>query len=153
MSYSNVKSLDFSSAVRDWTEKTKEDIETVFHMATKEVAATMQKIGPSTGYPGGQGGAMPVMTGHLRSSVEVSLTSLPMVNPESYPPQGTPLRSIPYDRDALNALIESAKLGDTIYIGYTAAYAGYQDVIRHFVDFGSMSWPNIVEREAMMVFQ
>lgn len=145
--YTNIQRKNFAAAIEGWVGARKEQVEFVLHESTKEVVEQMQRIGPSSSYPQGEGGAMPVDTGWLRDSIEVSHSQMPQINPESFPPEDAGPKSIPYDKGRVDAAIEAAKLGGVIYIGYTAAYAGIQDAYRNFVAFAGIQWMRIVERK------
>ena len=140
----SVYNLKFSAQINNWTDATSEKITEVFHESSVTVVDRMQKIGPSSSYPTGQGGNMPVDTGWLRASIRASLLIMPTIDKESFPPEGAGPKSIPYNSDTIDNVIYSANLGETIYIGYTAAYAPNQEEIRAFTRLAAMMWTSIV---------
>lgn len=149
-------SAGFAEKVAAWTREAQRAIEVVFVESTVEVTDFMQIIGISTAYPSGQGGYLPVDTGWLMHSIQVSLSAMPMINPDSYPPEGAQpgagLHLIKWDSEVTYAEIRSAKIGETIFIGYTAAYSAWQEyaspTIKGFVRKAAQRWPSIVEAVA-----
>jgi hypothetical protein len=136
--------LSFSTAVAQWADKVEGAVEAIFKEATQEVVEEMQK-------PVGQGGRMRVDTGFLRASLLASSTSMPAINASAKPVEGgayTP------DCGQIEAVIAGADIGDTLYFGYTASYAGYREYGANgqpadgFVRLAAQSWPIIVDRKA-----
>jgi hypothetical protein len=147
-----VSNLDFTKQVQGWADATGEKLKQVFHESTIDTLQEMQKIGPSSAFPAGQGGRMPVDTGWLRASIRVVLGGdVPSIDPSSYPPHDAGENSIPYDQSGNEATIMSAELGTTIAVGYTAAYAELQEYgsgkspPRAFVGVAVIMWPSIVQ--------
>lgn len=65
-----------------------------------------QEVAQRAGVPEARGGKMPVDTGNLRNSVGASTTGMPGANAQ--PPE---------------LVLLTVQLGDSIYVGWTAAYA------------------------------
>lgn len=128
---------EFVAHVDRWVAQTRERITAVFRESTQRVIARMQ-------VPVGGGGNMPVDTGFLRASVRASLSQMPAINPEAFPPEGAGENSVAYDDSVVVLTIAQAQFGQTIYVGYTAAYAGFQEARRGFVRLAAMEWPRIV---------
>ncbi len=136
--------LSFSAAVAQWADKVEGAVEAVFKEATQEVVEEMQK-------PTGQGGRMRVDTGFLRASLLASSTSMPAINASAKPVDG---RTYASDFAQVEAVIAGADIGDTLYFGYTAAYAGHREYGSNgqpadgFVRLAAQNWPIIVDRKA-----
>jgi hypothetical protein len=136
--------LSFSAAVAQWADKVEGAVEAVFKEATQEVVEEMQK-------PTGQGGRMRVDTGFLRASLLASSTSMPAINALAKPIDG---RAYTPDFAQVEAVIAGADIGDTLYFGYTAAYAGHREYGSNgqpadgFVRVAAQNWPVIVDRKA-----
>lgn len=124
---------EFSAAVDKWVLKSKNRAEAVFRESTQRVVSEMQK-------PVGAGGNMPVDTGFLRASVRASLSAMPTIDKGS---RGADI-SVSYDSSPVVMTIARAKLGQTIYVGYTASYAPYQENSRGFVRLAAAQWQSIV---------
>ncbi|OOG61984.1 hypothetical protein B0E45_31755 [Sinorhizobium sp. A49] len=136
--------LSFSAAVAQWADKVEGAVEAVFKEATQEVVEEMQK-------PTGQGGRMRVDTGFLRASLLASSTSMPAINASAKPIDGRPYTP---DFAQVEAVIAGSDIGDTLYFGYTAAYAGHREYGSNgqpadgFVRLAAQNWPIIVDRKA-----
>lgn len=65
-----------------------------------------QRVAQRAGVPEARGGKMPVDTGNLRNSVAGSTTGMPAVGAQ--PPE---------------LVLLTVRLGDTVWVGWTAAYA------------------------------
>ena len=160
---------NFAAQVEAWVAESSDLAEGVFHESVQRVVAIMQTPGPSkasiakqveTGgglgkngraskkamgpvKPGNLGGRLPVDTGFLWHSFQMSTAGLP------------PLRENPsgrgdytYEPGPVNAVITNAELGQTLYGGYGAKYAakvnyGYGYM---FVDMALQQWPQIVNQ-------
>lgn len=108
--------------------------------------------------PGGEG-RLPVDSGFLRASLEVSIgETLP---PIKQPPEGE--GNFTWDVDEVRLILEGAKLSDTITAAYTAAYArrieygfkgkdslgrAYNQSGSRFVALAAQRWPQVVAQEA-----
>ncbi|AEH79649.1 hypothetical protein SM11_chr2395 [Sinorhizobium meliloti SM11] len=136
--------LSFSAAVAQWADKVEGAVEAIFKEATHEVVEEMQK-------PVGQGGRMRVDTGFLRASLLASSTSMPAINASANPVAGGTYAA---DFGQIEAVIAGADIGDTLYFGYTASYAGHREYGANgqpadgFVRLAAQNWPLIVERKA-----
>lgn len=147
----------FSASIEKWAKATMEDVENVFKEAAQRVIEKMQTVGPSKARPGGgAGGHMPVDTGFLRASLVASLNS-PTTGITVAPKD---VGAHQYNEGQVSLVILSARLGDSIYAVYTAAYArrleygffGVDSLGRQynqggygFVRLAAQQWPKIVE--------
>ena len=132
---------NFSAAVSAWVMQTQQRAEAVFRESAQRVIAEMQK-------PVGAGGNMPVDTGFLRASLQISTdkpASMTAVN------KGEQRHFIP--KPAV-LTIATVKYGQTIYASYTAEYASFVNYGtskmqgRHFVETAAQKWPQIVAKVA-----
>lgn len=139
--------LSFSAAVAGWTEKVPEAVEAVRNESAKEVVRDMQTLRS-------EGGRMRFDTGFLWSSLMASTASMPRINPNAHPIEGG---SYSFDFSQVEAVIAGASLDDTLYFGYTAAYAAYREYGANgqpadgFVRMAAMNWNQIVNRNAQKV--
>ncbi|CAD7023157.1 hypothetical protein REJC140_00112 [Pseudorhizobium endolithicum] len=136
--------LSFSAQVAAFAEKVPGAIEAVFKESVQEVVEEMQK-------PVAQGGRMRIDTGFLRASLMASTAAMPRINPGAQPSEGG---SYSADFGQIEAVIAGADVKDTLYFGYTAAYAGFREFGSNgqppdaFVRSAAQQWQGIVERQA-----
>lgn len=138
--------LSFGAAVAQWADKVEGAVEAIFKEATQEVVEEMQR-------PVGQGGRMRVDTGFLRASLLASSTSMPAIS------AAKPVEGGTYTPDfgQIEAVIAGAAVGDTLYFGYTAAYAGHREYGANgqppdaFVRLAVQNWGMTVDRTAKKV--
>lgn len=139
--------LSFSAAVAQCADKVEGAVEAVFKEATQEVVEEMQK-------PTEQGGRMRVDTGFLRASLLASTAAMPSIVPGKNPAPGSGSNSYTTSFGQVEAVIAGADIGDTLYFGYTAAYAGHREYGSNgqaadgFVRLAAQNWPIIVDRKA-----
>lgn len=126
----------FSAAVDAWVLKSKKRMEAVFKESAQRVIAEAQK-------PVGGGGNMPVDTGFLRASIQISVSEMPRIKTKSRPDPKAGAGTYPAPQTFALATVQ---LGQTLYVGYTASYAGFQENRRGFVRLAAMQWPKIVSR-------
>lgn len=134
--------LSFSAAVSEWVKKSERRMELVFKESTQRLVSEMQT-------PVGQGGNMPIDTGFLRNSVQATTEAPVPINPAARPikPPGHKSGDViyPYKEGDVSLTILSARLGQTIYVTYTAAYARVQESRRGFVRLAAQRWQKIVK--------
>ncbi|MBP2508102.1 hypothetical protein J2855_001737 [Agrobacterium tumefaciens] len=134
--------LSFGSSIAAWAEKVEGATESVFKESVQEVVEEMQT-------PTSQGGRMRVDTGFLRASLLASSTAMPTINRASVPTEG---QTYSASFAQIEAVIAGSSLGDTLYFGYTAAYAGYREYGANgqppdaFVRMAAQNWKQIVDR-------
>jgi hypothetical protein len=126
--------LNFAAQVTAWVRKTERRMTAVFRESSQRVISRMQ-------VPVGAGGNMPIDTGFLRASIRVSLSAMPRIDPAARPDAGAQYTS----GNETVLVISKATIGQTIYAGYTASYAGYQENKRGFVRLAALEWPRIVK--------
>jgi len=140
-------SLSFSAAVAGWAEKVPEAVEAVRNESAKEVVRDMQTLRS-------EGGRMRFKTGFLWSSLMASTSAMPRINPGAQPADGG---SYSFEFGQVEAVIAGASLDDTLYFGYTAAYAAHREYGANgqpadgFVRMAAMNWNQIVNRNAQKV--
>jgi len=82
-----------------------------------------QTVGPSVKNPSnGAGGKLPVDTGYLRYSFDVSFNGMP-----SGPGRGDPKATYAYDPSKITLKLADVEVGKTIYAGWVADYAIYSE--------------------------
>ena len=132
-----VSSLSFAAQVDEWTRKTEQRMTAVFRGSTQEVFRRAQ-------------GRTPVDTGFARASIRASKESMPPIDKGAKGIKGVPYFSTGGE---VIATIASAELGETIYLGWTASYAGVLETGHSkqapagFVGITAMEWPQIVTAE------
>ena len=120
----------FAATVGQWAQKVEGALEAVFKEAAQELVSQLNQL-------------VPVDTGFLRSSLMASTTAMPALT------RANPGMSVPADLGDILLVINSADLGDTIYLGYTANYAA-------FVHFGAQGrsprpWVTMVAQRWEMI--
>lgn len=129
-----INNLDFNAQVNKWVRQTEARMTAVFRESTQRVVSEAQS-------------RIPVDTGFARASIRASLSELPQIDPGFHGGHG---QSYSYDQGSIVATIASAKLGETIYVGWTANYVIYleyghsQQAPSGFVRISAMQWPRIV---------
>lgn len=86
---------------------------------------------------------MRVDTGFLRASGRMSLTGMP-TGPATKPDGAKKDQFTPMFSSSLIGLAE-AKLGATIFVGWTAKYAKYREVKDAFLETALQNWQQIVD--------
>ena len=109
------------------------------------VAESAQRIIGIMQTPVGAGGAMPILTGYLRSSLQVTIGS--PVPASRKRPEG---ETFAYDAAPISLTIAGAPLGEIIFATYGANYSTHVEYGtskmqgRGFVRLAAMQWPVIV---------
>lgn len=141
--------LSFSAQIAAFAEKVPEAAEAVFKQSTQDVVREMQTLTS-------EGGRMRYDTGFLWASLMASTSAMPRINPNANPVEG---RSYSFDFGTVEAVIAAAGIEDTLYFGYTAAYAAYREYGARgqapdaFVRSAAQNWDVIVNRNAKRVQQ
>lgn len=111
------QNLNFAAAIDNWVRETDQRLEAVFKESTQRVIEEVRK-------PVAKGGHMPVDTGFLRNSLVASTDGPTSISSESKPDPDAA-----YDKagDVLpgpvSLIIAGARIGQTIWACFTAAYA------------------------------
>lgn len=136
-------SLSFHAQVSEWCRQTEERMNAVLRESSKDLAGKMQ-------LPVGAGGRMPVDTGTLRASLRASKTAMPKIEAG----RTSNGNAVNYDASEIMLVIGSLKVGETLYLGYTARYAAFVEfgtskmAPRAFVATAALEWPQIVANAA-----
>ncbi len=125
---------NFSATVDAWVQKSEKRMLAIFQQSAQKTASLAQE-------------RIPVDTGFARASIRASLSSMPPIDSSKINPSHG---SVPYDPGSITAVIAGAKLGQTIYIGWTANYVGLlemghsQKAPSGFVRIAAMQWQQTV---------
>lgn len=93
------------------------------------------------------GGMVNVQTGFLRASERASLSEMPKINPAAHPRDGAS-----YQPADITVTIANLQMGQTLYCGFTAAYAAHvhdgtsRMAPRPYVALPAAGWSGIVEQ-------
>ena len=133
----------FSAQVSAWAAQSEQRLTAVFRQSAQAVAGEVKK-------PVAAGGNMRVKTGFLRASLMASTSQMPSINPEAKPATGAADNSYSEDQN-VTLIIAGADIGQTIYLGFTAAYARPREYEDGFVRLTAQRWPQIVEECARLI--
>jgi hypothetical protein len=125
---------EFEKQVTSWARKSEMRLEAVFKTAVQDMVEDAQT-------PRDKGGRMPVVTGFLRNSGSASINSIPSGGPS------------PSNMAAVPIIINQAKIGDTIYFGWTANYAQYMEAKYAFMRMAAQRWGQFVKMAARRIEQ
>lgn len=129
-----MSNLSFTAAVSDWVRETEQRMTAVFRQASQEVIQDMVN-------------RTPVDTGFARASVVVSTSAMPSIDPNK---KGADGASYTPDVTEISLAIAGAEIGQTIFAGYTAAYApaleyGHsKQAPNGMVRLAAQRWPAVV---------
>lgn len=129
----------FDAQVNGWARKCERRLEAIFKESAQRVIEQAQT-------PVGEGGKIRIRTGFLRASGQASLTGWP---------SGPSRREEGLGQFDYSITIAGAKLGQTIYFGWTAEYAGFREYEDGFMRSAAQNWGSIVSavtREAQVRF-
>lgn len=126
----------FSGAIDKWVMATKARQEAVFKTAAQSIAEDVID-------------RTPVDTGFLRASFTASLVEPPEIRDDAKPPKDAKPGSVPSATN-YSLVVANMKLGDTIYLGFVAAYGPHVEYgargrkgVR-MVGLAVQSWPQHV---------
>jgi hypothetical protein len=125
---------EFEKQVTSWARKSEMRLEAVLKTAVQDMVEDAQT-------PRDKGGRMPVDTGFLRNSGNASINKLPSGG------------SSPSNMSAVPMVINKAKIGDTIYFGWTANYAQYMEAKYAFMRLAAQRWGQFVKMAARRIEQ
>lgn len=129
------ENLSFGAQIDAWTQQTQERILAVFRESTQRVVSLATN-------------GVPVDTGFARASVLVSIEAMPQIDPVAV---GEPDQKYNFDGSQISVVIANAKLGQTLYVGWTANYIAYLEygtsrmLPRAFVRNAAGQWAAIVD--------
>ena len=142
----------FAATVGQWAVKVDGALEVVFKESAQELVSQMDKLLSDMVYdqPSSENYRR---TGFLRASLMASREAMPRLYRDN------PGASVPPDLQPVILVINSADIGDTIYLGYTANYAAYVHygakgaTPRPWVTLIAQRWEEIVAAKAKEVKQ
>jgi hypothetical protein len=136
--------LSFGAQVEAWCHKVEGAIEAIFKESVQELVEQSDELLKNLVYAQPPAPSGYKRTGFLRSSLVISTASMPLADR----PQGTPDGGYMAE---IEVRIAGAELGETIYIGWTANYAGYVhdgargNAPKPWVELVAQRWQMIVE--------
>jgi hypothetical protein len=110
--------------------------------------ASAQQVAREVIVPVAKGGNMRVLTGFLRASLMASASQMPEINPEARPPKDARPGQFAENIGPINLVIAGTTIGETVYLGFTAAYAGVREYHDGFVKLTAQRWQAIVDENA-----
>jgi hypothetical protein len=124
--------------IEDFVKETNERLEAVLKLSLTDVVENALQ-------PVSRGGRMRVATGFLRNSVAGSKGSWPSGEGDrqtderfAYDDGNKPIPA------SVTQVISTLKIGETIYIGWTARYAAKRELYDGFLEGALQHWPRIV---------
>lgn len=129
--------MDLGAQLDAWTKESSARMLAVFKGATQEFVSRAQA-------------RIPVDTGFARASIRASLQSMPQIDPKAH---GNPGQRYTANLSDIVLTINSAKPGETIYIGWTANYVPFLEyghssqAPNGFIGITALEWPQIVAGE------
>lgn len=139
--------FDFVAQVDAWANESADRLERIWKQSSQELASVANTHPP-----------LPVDTGFLRASFLASTDAMPPIDPNA---QNKARASVSQDFGQITAVISGATLGQTIYMGWTAAYAlrlcfgfsgkdslgrQYNQPPLGFARLAALQWPTIVSQ-------
>ena|SRR5690606_56053 len=119
----------FSAQVDRWVSSSRARTEAV-------VKTAIQSLAEEANRPTGQGGRLPLDTGFLRNSFTGQVGSMP---------SGPSHRGEAMGRaEDVYLVIANMRIGQVLYLGWTANYAKYMEARYAFRDAASQRWPRFV---------
>lgn len=135
---------NFTAEVDQWVRETQQRMDAVLRMSIQRTITAMQ-------VPQGKGGNLPVDTGFLRNSLNVT-TGSPVPATQSNP-YASP-NSVNWSTSSVTATISGLHIGTTLYATYAANYALHVEYGANgragtaFVRTAAAKWPQIVNQAA-----
>lgn len=130
---------NFDKQVKAHADKYKRRLEATFKASAQELFSQAQAVAS-------EGGKMRILTGFLRGSFSTSINGQPQ-GPSRNPYTGT-TQQTDWDQAQTVVTIAGAKLGDTIWGGWSANYAQIRESKDGFMRSAAQNWPLIVNRVA-----
>ena len=128
--------LSFSAQVSDIVRRNEAKCDALIKMSVQDVIEDAQT-------DVGHGGRMRKDTGFLQVSGQISLSGMP-----SGPERGDPNGNYSYNDANIQLTLSGVKAGDTIYFGWTAAYAAPREFYDGFLSGAVQKWQAIVNKYA-----
>ena len=127
----------FAKQVGSFVAASEDRMLAVFRQSAQDVVNDAQQ-------PRAKGGNLPVATGFLRSTGDSAINALPVGETDPKDKNGV----YQWGGDAALAVINRAKLGDTIFFGWSANYAKYMEARYGFMRLAAQNWDQIVQTNA-----
>jgi hypothetical protein len=136
---------DFAAQIDAWATESADRLERIWKASSQELGSIANRNPP-----------LPVDTGFLRASFQASTEAMPSINSKA---TNKDRNAAPSDFGQISAVIATATLGQTVYMGWTAAYAmrlefgfsGVDSLGREynqppigFARLAAAQWPSIV---------
>lgn len=136
----------FAADVADFVRKSEARMKDVMFNSIQDVVEQAQE-------PTGKGGRMRVDTGFLRASGRASTEGMPSGRGEKNAAEIAATgkhtgQFDTFDGQAVNAVINSMKLGDTFYFGWVARYAEIRELHDGFLITATQNWQLNVNRNS-----
>ena len=132
--------LNFGAQVDSWVRESEQRMLAVFRESTQRTISLAQE-------------AVPVDTGFLRASIQASLSAMPTIAEEKSGGSAKKnAKALAKFDNTVVLTIAGAKLGQTIYVGYTASYAIYVEYgtskmsPRPYVGLAAAQWSRTVSQ-------
>lgn len=128
-----VSNLDFAATVGDWAKESEDRLERIFKASSQELGSVANN-------------GVPIDTGFARASFRASTSEMPAIDPNATNKSGAPVSG----SGEISTVIASATLGQTIYMGWVAAYIEYlefghsKQAPQGFARLAAAQWPSIV---------
>ncbi len=128
--------LNFAGQVDEWTKETADRLDRVWKASTQELASVANN-------------GVPIDTGFARASFRASNEAMPLINPSA---TNKGRAAVSQDFGEITTTIASAKLGGTIYLGWTAAYINVleyghsKQAPQGFARLAAAQWPSLVSQ-------
>jgi hypothetical protein len=129
-----IHNLDFSATVNAWAKESADRLDRIWKASSQELGSIANN-------------GVPVDTGFARASFRASTQAMPQINASATNKSGKPAVS---NFGQITAVISNAKLGGTIFMGWTAAYIiplefGHsKQAPQGFARLAAAQWPTIV---------
>jgi hypothetical protein len=129
-----VSNLDFGATIDAWANESADRMERIFKASTQKLGSIANN-------------GVPIDTGFARASFRASTDSMPMIDPNATNKHGL---SMSFDIGEISVVIASASLGQTIFMGWSAAYIlplefGHsKQAPQGFARLAAAQWPAIV---------
>lgn len=107
MAETSKHNLNFAAQVDAWARETEDRLERIWKQSSQELGSIANN-------------AVPVDTGFLRASFMASTEAMPSIDESAQNKEGA---SVSQDFGQITTVIQGATLGQTIFLGWTAAYA------------------------------
>lgn len=132
----------FTATLTAWAQQSQQRMEAI-------VKGSISNVIYQASVPVGKGGNMPVDTGFLRASGQISFDGMPSGNGVN-PAQNGGQASFDFDESAYQLTIAKMTIGKAVYWGWTAEYATYQEEKRAFLRLAVQNWQEIVNQQTSL---